>query len=144
MSVQPMFVCVWTSVWVCIEEKPRLWKGYRTISKGSAPLAVSSHHQVQQRLNNGVLWAGEQINVICTAYHDRGQMLHLTDTLNTLGFHNGPKSREGQPDVLHLNLHPCNLKRISSKVFIRITSVYVDFFFLYLFLWLGYIVTDSF
>lgn len=38
-------------------------------------------------------------------------MLHLTDTLNTLGIHNGHESREGQLDAFHLKLHSCDLKR---------------------------------
>lgn len=104
-----------------IEEKRKAQEFGRDIKqfklyKGNAALAVSLH-QVQQRPNNGLLWAGEQINVTCIAYRDRGQMLHLTDTLNTLGIHNGPKSREGQLDVFHLTLHPCNLKRIVLLIF---------------------------
>lgn len=70
-----------------------MWKGLETIR---ALLRECISHQVQLRLNNGALWAGEQINVMCIAYHEQSQILHLTDILNTLGIHNGHKSRGGR------------------------------------------------
>lgn len=59
-------------------------------------------HQVQRGLNNGALWAAEQINVICSPHNELGQMLHFAVDPNPLDAYNGRKSRQGQLDAFHL------------------------------------------
>lgn len=91
-----------------------MWGGYKTIKALLRECSAGSRltSGATEAPDNGLLWAGERIDVICIPYHERGgQMLHLTDTLNTLGIHNGHESRGGQLDALHLKLHPRDLKR---------------------------------
>lgn len=83
---------------------------------------VNSSDQVQWRPNNGALRAAEQINVRRITSQDQAQMLHSTNTLDTLDIYNGHESSEGQLDSFS---HAIQL--LSSKVWIRIATPCSDF-----------------
>ena len=79
---------------------PGMWKEYKTIS--ALLRESSSGKQLPSGAAQSQQWSAlgcEQINVRCITYHEQAQVLHLTDTRDTLDIHNGHKSREGHPAI---------------------------------------------
>ena len=91
----------------------RMWKGYKTIKALLRGVHGWQASHIRCNRDPTMEHSGRsQINVMCIAYREQGQMFHLTDTLDTLDIHNGHEPWEGQLDAFHLKLHPSNLKRI--------------------------------